>query len=166
MDLYILRHGKAVEKTNSVTSDSKRNLTEEGIIDIETISQALCNLGLKIDYIISSSLIRSKQTASIVFPNLLKNKKQFLIWDELKPETPIEQTVKKILSLNFSSIMIVGHEPHLSKLISTIISDSPNVAVSLKKGGFAHIELISHQKQLRGILKTLMTPKQLKKLCN
>ncbi len=61
--------------------------------------------------------------------------------------------------------MFIGHEPHLSSLISNIISGSTKTEISLKKGGLAHIELISTTPVLRGTLKSLLTPKQLKKLC-
>lgn len=166
MDLYLFRHGKAEEKTDLVTSDSGRKLTEIGIKEIETISKSLKVLDIEVDYIISSPLKRAKQTADIISKDLLKRKKQFLIWDELKPEIPVEETIKKIYSLNFSSIMFVGHEPHLSSLISNIISGSTKTEILLKKGGFAHIELISNTPVLRGTLKSLMTPKQLKKLCS
>jgi phosphohistidine phosphatase len=166
MDLYIFRHGKAEEKTALITSDSGRKLTEIGIKEIETISKSMKELDIKIDYLISSPLKRAKHTADIISKDLLKRKKQFLIWDELKPETPVEETLKKIHSLNFSSMMIVGHEPHLSSLISNIISGSTKTEISLKKGGLAHIELISNSPTLRGTLKSLMTPKQLKKLCS
>jgi phosphohistidine phosphatase len=165
MDLYIIRHGKAEEKTASVTSDSGRKLTENGIREIEMISKSLKALDVQIDYLISSPLNRAKQTADIISKDLLKRKKQFLIWDELKPEIPIEQTKKKIHTLNFSSIMLVGHEPHLSSLIGSIISDSTKTEISLKKGGFAHIELFSNSSPLHGVLKSLLTPKQMKKLC-
>ncbi|MCG3780468.1 MAG: Phosphohistidine phosphatase SixA [Nitrosopumilus sp.] len=166
MDLYLFRHGKAEERTSSVTSDSKRNLTEYGIKEINIISKSLKGLDVKIDYLISSPLNRSKQTANILSKDLLKQKKHFLIWDELKPEIPIEQIKKKIRSLNFSSMMLVGHEPNLSKLIGSIISDSSKICILLKKGGFAHIELFSDRSALHGTLKSLMTPKQIKKLCN
>jgi phosphohistidine phosphatase len=166
MDLYILRHGKATEKTGLVTSDSARKLTENGIREIETISKSLKTLGVKVDYLISSPLNRAKQTADILSNDLLKQKKQFLIWDELKPEIPIEQTKKKISSLDFSSILLVGHEPHLSSLIGSIISNSTKIEILLKKGGFAHIELSSNHPKLHGVLKSLMTPKQMKKLCS
>jgi phosphohistidine phosphatase len=165
MDLYIVRHGKAEEKTGQVTSDSGRKLTEIGIQDIEAISKSLKRLDIKINCLISSPLRRAKQTADIISKDLLKEKKQFLIWDELKPEIPVEQVIRKIHSLNFSSVMLVGHEPHLSNLISSIISDSTKTEISLKKGGFVHIELISDSR-IHGVLKSLMTPKQLKKLCS
>ncbi len=164
MELYILRHGKAEENTGSVTSDYARKLTEIGIREIETMSKSLKLLDVKIDYLITSPLKRAKQTADIISKDLLKQKKQFLIWDELKPEIPIEQVIKKICALDFSSIMIVGHEPHLSSLISSIISDSTKIEISLKKGGFVHIELFPNSVTLHGVLKSLMTPKQMKKL--
>ena len=56
-------------------------------------------------------------------------------WDELKPEGNSRDLYSK-LSQKFkqdSSILIVGHEPYLSSLISEIISEDVTSHVVLKK---------------------------------
>ena len=150
MELYILRHGKAQEHTQNFAGDSKRELTEVGKKELCCIAKAIKNLEIDVDDIISSPLIRAKQTAEIIIKHVKSKKKSIKIWNELKPD---------------SSIMLVGHEPHLTDLISKIISNDGTVDISLKKGGLVHIICNIAKGKISGSLRSIMTPKQLKKLC-
>ena len=93
------------------------------------------------------------------------------IWDELKPEGNRKELYRK-LSQKFkqdSSILIVGHEPYLSTLISEVISEGNRVGtaggrVVLKKAGLAKVRITSSSHQMiHGELRWLLTPKHLKK---
>ena len=166
MDIYILRHGKAEEKTQNVSSDSKRRLTEGGKKELDCIGRSLKNLETDFDFIASSPLIRAKQTAEIIIRHVKCKKKSITIWNDLKPESDVTQTMKTLTKLKPDSrVLLVGHEPHLSTLISFIISGSNAVDISLKKGGFVHIKGESQNSEILGSLRSIMTPKQLKKLC-
>src|SRR2546422_9320334 len=72
MELYFLRHGKAVEPGSSGGGgdDFSRPLTERGIDEMEAEAQAFELLGLKPDVILTSPLLRAKQTAEIVAKRL------------------------------------------------------------------------------------------------
>ena len=166
MELYILRHGKAQEHTQNFAGDSKRELTEVSKKELCCIAKAIKNLEIDVDDIISSPLIRAKQTAEIIIKHVKSKKKSIKIWNELKPEIDTEKTVKKLTTLKpDSSIMLVGHEPHLTDLISKIISNDGTVDISLKKGGLVHIICNIAKGKISGSLRSIMTPKQLKKLC-
>ncbi len=58
-----------------------------------------------------------------------------------------------------AAILIVGHEPALSMLISTIISGEGSSSVVLAKGGLAKIGNYSFTGRPSGDLKWLVTPK-------
>lgn len=164
MDIFILRHGKAEERSPNITSDSKRSLTEVGKKELVEIARGMKNLDIEFDLIISSPLNRAKETADIISEKLYK-KKKITIWDELKPESDILDTHKKLAKLPpDAKILLVGHEPHLTNLISSIISSESSVAINLKKGGFASIRANSLQSRIEGSLRSILTPKQLK-LC-
>lgn len=166
MDIFILRHGKAEERSQNITSDAKRRLTEVGKRDLECIGKAIKNLEVEFDYVVSSPLVRAKQTAEIALKHVKSKKKSITIWNELKPEINVTQTIKKLATMRpTSSVLLVGHEPHLTNLISKIISGTESVDISLKKGGFVHIRGSSQKTQVLGSLRSIMTPKQLKKLC-
>lgn len=166
MDIYILRHGKAEEHVQTIRGDQKRKLTESGKKEIELVAKGIKILDIEFDYIISSPLIRAKQTANIALKMIKIKKKSLLIWSELKPESSVDSTIKKLKIIKPSaSVLLVGHEPHLSTLTSKIISRSEDVGIILKKGGLVHLRCSTIRSEFVGSLRSLMTPRQIKKLC-
>ena len=166
MDLYILRHGKAEELSQKVKSDSKRKLTEAGRTEMELIARSIRLMGIKFTLVASSPLIRARQTAGIVAKAARGAKCPVEMWAELKPESDPHDTINRISDLGIEScVLAVGHEPHLSDLIGALISDgSGHVDITLKKGGLAHLSVYRHRSELSGTLRSIMTPKQLRKM--
>jgi phosphohistidine phosphatase len=171
MDLFILRHGEAGKRLSSATSDFHRPLTLAGKREVRDISKSLKDIGVKFNFIITSPLKRTYQTASIV-AMVFKKKSNIETWDELKPEGNSVDLYRK-LSQKFkqnSSILIVGHEPYLSSLIRDIVSDgsclgTPIGHVVLKKAGLAKVRITSSSDQmLQGELRWLLTPMLMKKI--
>ena len=71
MEIYILRHGIAVERgTPGCKKDSDRPLTEEGERKMWQIAKAMLRMDLKFDLILSSPYIRAKRTAEVVAETL------------------------------------------------------------------------------------------------
>lgn len=161
MDVYVLRHGKAELRSPSIKSDYKRALTVIGKKDLQHISKAIKNMNIKFDYIISSPLLRARQTAEIVL-SFVKTKRSIVFWNELKPESSVEEISKKLYTLKpDSSVLLVGHEPILSELVGSLISDG-TTSIILKKGGFAHVQCVIQNSIITGTLRSLLTPKQLR----
>lgn len=167
MDIYILRHGKAEERSLAAKGDSKRRLTEAGKKELCCISKAIRNLDIRFDCVISSPLLRAKQTAEIALLHVKSKKRSIVFWDELKPESDVKAVLKKLSSMKpASSVLLVGHEPVLGELIGSMISGGRHgVSISLKKGSFAHVQVSAHAPAVAGTLRSIMTPRQLKKLC-
>lgn len=170
MDLFILRHGEA-SKRLPTSSDFDRPLTITGKKEVKDIAKSLRDFGVKINFIITSPLKRAHQTASIV-ATVFNRKNNIEDWDELKPEGNSIELYRK-LSQRFkqvSSILIVGHEPFLSSLISNVISEDKRLDthgghVVLKKSGLAKVRITSSSDQkLHGELRWLLTPKHMKKI--
>ena len=64
MDIYILRHGLAVERgVAGYANDADRPLTPEGERQLEKIAAAMAALDLSFDMIVSSPYARARQTA-------------------------------------------------------------------------------------------------------
>src|ERR1051325_8453393 len=71
MEIYVLRHGIAVERgTPGYKKDSDRPLTKEGEEKVEQIAQAMLAMDLKFDLILSSTYLRAAKTAKIVASEL------------------------------------------------------------------------------------------------
>jgi phosphohistidine phosphatase len=162
MDLLVLRHGEAGTRSN-LEGDFKRLLTAEGKQEILEISNGLKTLDIELNHVITSPLLRAKQTAEIVAKSL-KYKGKIKELDSLKPEGN-KLELYSVLSefKQDSTVLAVGHEPYLSEMISDAISQS-GCRIDLKKGGLARMRILSTLPKIRGELRWLLTPKHLKKI--
>ncbi len=162
MDLFILRHGEAGQRSHISRDDSKRPLTINGKKEIEEISQGLKILGIEFDYVFTSPLLLAKQNEEIESKNI-KCKNQIKELDELKPEGNKLQLYNKLSSIKQeSTALLVGHEPYLSELIGEAISGS-HCRINLKKAGLARIRTTTILPKIQVELRWLLTPKHLKK---
>jgi len=162
MDLLILRHGDA-GRHSTAPGDFKRSLTTEGQQEIIGISNGLKSLGVELDHILSSPLLRAKQTAEILAKSI-KFKGKIEELDALKPEGNKLELYSILSRLKQDSVvLLVGHEPYLSEIISEAISQS-DCRIDLKKAGLARIKILSTLPKIKGELRWLLSPKHLKKI--
>lgn len=174
MELYILRHGETSKKLYNFV-DSNHSLTFSGKSEIEKIGKSIKKLKIKIDLILTSTISSSLETSDII-NNLFSKKIKILKCKDLQPEGNILNVYKIISEFNqMSSILIVGHEPYLSTMISDIISNSnnknktnndikSNSNIILKKAGLSKIRITSTVPTLQGELRWLLTPRVLKSI--
>lgn len=137
MDVFLLRHGKAARTSATMPSDHMRPLTDTGRREAERIGRALRRMKVRPDVLASSPLLRAAETASIVGGHL---RAEVVEWDALKPESSPADTMDAIGRMGADSIMLVGHEPHLSNLVSHMVS-ATMLSMSLKKGGLACVRI-------------------------
>lgn len=165
MELYILRHGEAGKRIPSGSRDSERPLTVAGLEEVEEVAIALDRLGVKFDFVTTSPLKRAHQTADAVAKILKVKKGSVEEWGELKPEGRRTDLYRKLSQFKpESSILVVGHEPYLSTMVSEIVFDGGNGRIVMKKAGLAKITVTSFQPKIKGELRWLLTPKHLKKV--
>ena len=162
MDLFILRHGEAGQRLSTGRGDFQRSLTTAGQKEVSDIAKSLKELGTKFDVVITSPLKRAHQTAAIV-AKTLKIEKKMQDWDELSPEGNRIDLYNKLSHLKQQSlVLVVGHEPYLSQMVSEIIFDGNDGGrIALKKSGLARIRIISSAPKFQGELRWLLTPKLL-----
>ena len=149
MKLYFVRHGEAEDLA---PSDHGRELTARGIKRLEKSAQVLKRLGIQPEVIYSSPRIRAKQTAEIIAEAL---DMEITITEECN--FGFDWNEVKSLTKNYKSnaeIMFVGHNPDMSQIVHKMTGAS----VSMKKGGFARIDVVSRKAQ-RGELVWLIAPK-------
>lgn len=164
MELLILRHGEAGNRIPTTSKDRERALTAAGRDEVEEVARSLKRLKAKIDKIATSPLKRSKETAQIV-AKILNKGDELENWDELKPEVAKSEIYKRLSRLKQdTTILLVGHEPYLSGLISELISGDSRCRISLKKAGMAKVDVTSFSPTAQGELRWLLTPRQIKKL--
>ncbi len=167
MKIYILRHGKAEGFAAGVQSDAKRRLTPAGRREMELVADGIKNINVSFDYVVSSPLARARETADIVARSLHGNDMTVTVWDEMKPESNVTDAHRLLAKLPPDTrILLVGHEPHLSCLASSIISQTgaATAAINLKKGGLAILDGNTRNSKITGTLRSLLTPRQIR-LC-
>ena len=160
MDLFILRHGKAGESSTE-NNDNTRTLTIGGRKEIKDIGRWMRKEKFRFDIIATSPLMRANETAGII-AKILDLKDKLEVWDELAPGGDLDTICYHAAQYgNDASILMVGHEPALSELVSRIISHGGTTSVSFSKGGLAKIRNFSFDREPSGDLQWLLTPKHM-----
>jgi phosphohistidine phosphatase len=162
MDLLLLRHGIAEEQAGHGGSDSERRLTDKGVRRVRQIARAMQEMELEFDLILSSPFLRARETAEVVAEILhLEDRLQFST--HLAIPTSSTKLIEQINSTKPlpQSVLLVGHEPHLSGLASLLLAGTPSLELLLKKGGLAKLEVSGLQAARCATLAWLLTPRQM-----
>ena len=138
MKLFFLRHGLAGDRSEWKGNDATRPLTDNGVEKMQRTAATLAQLDLELDAIITSPLVRARQTAEIVAQQLGLDSK--LVEDaRLAPGFDVKQLHAVLLDHpDANALMFVGHEPDFSATISALVGGGRIVC---KKGGLALVKL-------------------------
>ena len=142
-------------------SDADRRLTKKGRDEIAATGRWMAAQGLRFGLIAASPLVRAQETAGIV-AGCLGEKNRFVTWNVLAPGGSTETVCNEIgKHEDLRSILLVGHEPRLSMLISRIIAGDEDAAIAMTKGALAKIREYSPGKYPSGELHWLVTAAQM-----
>ncbi|HEY2953383.1 MAG TPA: phosphohistidine phosphatase SixA, partial [Verrucomicrobiae bacterium] len=157
MQCFLLRHAPAVERgTPGYLKDSSRPLTEEGRKKMRQIAAGMKTLGLAFDLILTSSYVRARQTADIV-AGVFKMSGESILSQNLAPGGNGEALAQELINHGGKSILLVGHEPDLSRFISVLVTGDTGLGLTMKKGGLCKLELQSPHFGRCGTLSWLLT---------
>lgn len=133
--LYLIRHGIAADATDYPT-DEQRPLTLEGGRKTRKVAQRLLELNLHFDLILTSPLVRARQTAQILHTVGLASHieestalvpggglKLWLVWLEAWRQKGGKE------------LAIVGHQPDLSNWAEIFLWGEVRNVLTLKKAG-------------------------------
>jgi phosphohistidine phosphatase len=117
---------------------------------------------LSFDLILSSPFLRARQTAEIVAGEL-KLKKRLEFFDGLVPGGNPGALIHELNELKPApeNVLLVGHEPYLSRLISLLVSGGADAAIEMKKGGLCKLEAAELRPGQCARLAWLLTPSQM-----
>lgn len=137
MELVVLRHGKAED--SNPEGDGARNLLEKGRRQARDAGLLLKTSGLLPEIVLSSPLVRARQTAEefcqaagIPGPVI-----QNWLASGMAAQTALNELVG---FREFSRVAIVGHEPDFSELLQWILGAHGN-AIEMKKGSIACVRI-------------------------
>lgn len=165
MELWIVRHGIAIERgAPGVKSDDERWLTEEGKERTREVAKGLAALGVKPALLLTSPLVRARETAEILAEELGVKKVQET--DSLRPGFAMTDLCDAILAAGApDAVLIVGHEPDLGELISTLVWGDDSGQIAMRKAGVALLTLDKLPPGERGVtLEWLLPPKVLRRV--
>ncbi len=142
MDLYLVRHGIAIERSDpKCPEDAERFLTKEGISKTREAAQGICSLGIAPSRFLSSPLVRALQTAQIFAEVFGFAKDKILQTETLLPGADPAAALGELQKLRKAkTVFCFGHAPHLDELQARAL-DLPGAITALKKSGAACLEL-------------------------
>lgn len=166
MKLLLIRHGIAeVRDVFRATgrSDDLRPLTEEGRDKMARIALGLHALVPELNLVASSPLTRAQETAKIVADAY--DMKVGATTDTLNPDALLLEFVEWLSTRGDEDVVgVVGHEPHLSTLVTWFLSGIEESRVVFKKGGAALLEFRGRPRKGGAVLHWLEGPKALRQL--
>jgi len=137
MKLLLLRHAIAVPADTSGIADEDRPLTSKGRKRFKKAARGLAEIVATPDLLLASPLLRARETAEIAGK----------AWGlKVTPEPLLAGgTPEALLSAvaahsKLDVVVLVGHEPDLSKLLAHLIGGDGE-GLSFKKGGAALVGL-------------------------
>jgi phosphohistidine phosphatase len=162
MNLYLMRHGLAAEPPEWKGADRDRPLTDDGVKKMKKTAKGMHALGLDFDWILTSPYRRAYETAQIVAEEFGAPKK-LRITKSLSVDADLKALVRH-LALDFrswESVLLVGHEPSLSHLIS-LLAAGGHLSGEFKKGSLCKLSADSLTLGPCARLEWLMTSKLLR----
>lgn len=134
--VYLMQHGEAVEK--EVNPD--RPLTENGRLTTRRMGMFLRDNHIPILEIWHSPKTRARETAQVI-AECVNSSIPMKELEELEPDVPPKKICKILSEGEVDNILIVGHLPHLSRLVSLlVVGDADKEIVQFEKSGIVCIE--------------------------
>jgi phosphohistidine phosphatase len=166
MHLYLVRHALAAEAdAKRWPDDRQRPLTTAGARRFKRTAGALVAVmhdSAKVDRLLSSPLVRARETAAILHRAGLPAPIEESV---LAPGRTAARVLAVLRAHDAQSIVVVGHEPDLGRLLAVCIA-GPEARLSLRfrKGGAACLYFAGAPRVGEASLEWLLPPKALRTL--
>jgi phosphohistidine phosphatase len=160
--LYLIRHGLAAERGENYPDDTKRPLTSDGMQKLRKESKALLALDITFDVILTSPLVRTRQTAEIIAA-AFKSPPQIVNAPSLAPGGAHNAIIEEVArQQRRHRIAIVGHEPGIGEFAGRLIGWRR--PLEFKKGAICRIDVAALPPTGPGRLRWFLTPRILRKI--
>jgi phosphohistidine phosphatase len=139
VNLFFLRHAKAFPRSPKYRPDSKRPLTHEGEKTMRQVAEGIRELELSFDLILTSPYARALRTAEILADSF--DTKKLFVTNNLAADAAPESLVAEITEsfTLLENIVLVGHEPYLSGLISILLTGHSGLEIDFKKAALCKL---------------------------
>lgn len=157
--LLLIRHGHAED--SSPMGDVERELTQEGRLKMRLGARGIKRLVPDLDAVISSPLVRARQTARIVATLYSLEPRQSVT---LAPGMDYARALRHAVDTGGQRVALVGHEPDLGRFACWLLGGEAGRCMPLRKGGACAIEFLRDPGAGAGRLDWLATAKLLRQL--
>ncbi|MCX4240520.1 phosphohistidine phosphatase SixA [Paraliomyxa miuraensis] len=139
MELYVLRHAMAVDSSPELR-DAERTITDEGRERLRRTIRSWDGLGVVLDGILTSPIVRARQTADVVAAALGIHDRV----EECPALGPGARPVDVVSAIaqrfgDEHRVMVVGHEPDLGRFVSLIVCGDDGGGFRIKKAGLTKL---------------------------
>lgn len=163
IELVVVRHAIACERDPiRWKDDRKRPLTAAGRSRFRKAAKGLSRFVETPNRVLTSPLVRAVETAGIL--------EQLAGWPaanhclELAPQCAPALTLNRLRAERGTRIVIVGHEPHLSRFVSACVAGTAaRTVIEIKKGGVVILRFERGMKFGGATLIALLPPRTLRK---
>jgi phosphohistidine phosphatase len=166
--LLVIRHAIAEDRAEFARSgqdDSQRPLTHDGARRMRKGARGLRVIVPEIGLLASSPYVRATQTAEIIAQAY--GEVSPVTTDTLIPTARPRQLLAWVRSQRGADpVAVVGHEPHLTRVVSWLLTEREDPILVLKKGGACLLEFDAAIRAGAGVLRWVFTPGQLRKLAS
>jgi phosphohistidine phosphatase len=161
-ELYLIRHGVAAERGENYPDDTKRPLTNEGVQKLRKEARALVALDVTLDVILTSPLVRTRQTAEVVAA-AFRTPPPIMVMISLAPAAAHNAIIEELSKHHRRHrIALVGHEPGIGELAGRLIGSRR--PLEFKKGSMCRIDVAALPPAGPGQLRWFLTPRILRKI--
>jgi phosphohistidine phosphatase len=161
-ELYLIRHGIAAERGENFPDDTKRPLTNEGVQKLRKEAKALVALDIALDVILTSPLVRARQTAELVAA-AFRNPPPIVTMPSLAPGSAHNTIIEELSKQHRRhQIALVGHEPGIGELAGRLIGSRR--PLEFRKGAICRIDVAALPPAGPGQLRWFLTPRILRKI--
>jgi phosphohistidine phosphatase len=156
MLLYLLRHAEAEPHR---ADDFSRKLTGKGEKQAQAVGTFLIDKKIVPELILTSPVLRAKQTAALVSGELKDDAPTEVPWLAcgMNPERALAELAGYA---KLESVMIVGHEPDFSALVAHLLDLGSSASVNISKASLTCIE-VARPVAGSGLLRFLISAKYL-----
>mgnify|MGYP001180844818 CR=1 FL=1 len=156
MIIYLLRHGDAVDTPG--VHDGDRPLSDFGQRQATAAGRYLAKTNAEIGQILCSTLLRARQTAEAVqreLPSVPVGATEYLA-----SSSDPRDIIHELQKTTFKSVLMVGHEPHLSRTISFLLWGDTRSRLEMRKCSLACVSVPDPLEEGRGVLQWLLSSDQ------
>ena len=163
MKVFLVRHAIAHERDRTRwPNDALRPLTPGGKRRFRTAARGLAQVLPRSAALLSSPFVRARDTAALLAEAL--GRKKIIECGVLASGQPAHKVFEMLRARKDEAVILVGHEPNLSTLLSACLNEHARLKIDFRKGGAACVDFDSRIGPGRATLCWMLPPRMLRAL--